>query len=46
MRFKDFLKNDTTLELHKELNPKFWKNEKLDEEVKDKLISLAMYWAE
>lgn len=46
MTFKDFLKTDTTLELHKELNPKFWKDEKLDEEVNDKLISLAMYWAE
>ena len=25
MRFKDFIKGDTTLELHKELNPKLWR---------------------
>jgi hypothetical protein len=46
MRFKDFIKGDTTLKLHKELNPKFWQDEKLDNKIKNKLISLAMYWAD
>ena len=56
MRFKDFIKGDTTLELHKDLNPKLWRCTplskdicppgKLDQEIKNKLISLAYYWAE
>jgi len=47
MRFKDFIKQDSTLELHKTLNPKFWdKDNKLDTQIRKKLISLAMYWAD
>lgn len=47
MRFKDFIKQDSTLELHKNLNSKFWdNNNKLEPEIRKKLISLAMYWAD
>ena len=46
MRFKDFIKGDTTLELHKELNPKLWRSGDLDKEVKHRLVSVAMYWAD
>jgi len=46
MRFKDFIKGDTTLELHKELNPKLWRSGDLDQEVKHRLISVAMYWSD
>lgn len=46
MRFKDFIKGDTTLELHKDLNPKFWRSGDLDQEVKHRLVSVAMYWAD
>jgi len=45
MNFKEFF-FETTLQLHKDLNPKFWQDGKLDAQVKDKLISLANYWAE
>ena len=44
MKFSDFLKKKTTLETHKELNPKLWKDEKLDEKVRKKLIDLGMYF--
>lgn len=46
MRFKDFIKGDTTLELHKDLNPKLWRSNDLDQEVKHRLVSVAMYWAD
>jgi hypothetical protein len=44
MKFSDFLKNKTTLETHKELNPKLWKDEKLDDKVRKRLIDLGMYF--
>ena len=44
MKFRDFLKNKTTIETHNELNPKLWKNEKLNNNVKEKLIDLGKYF--
>lgn len=36
----------TTLQYHKELNPVFWKNEKLKTEVRKKLLEIGKFWAE
>lgn len=46
--FKSFItEKKLTLEFHKELNPKFWnENKELDEEVKNKLLEIADAWAE
>lgn len=44
MKFKDFLKKKTTLEIHKELNPKLWKDDKLNDKVRRRLINLGMYF--
>lgn len=44
MKFKDFLKKKTTLEIHKELNPKLWKNDILDDKTREKLVNLGMYF--
>ena len=33
MRFKDFIKGDTTLELHKDLNPKLWRCTPLSKDI-------------
>lgn len=44
MKFRDFLKNKTTIETHNELNPKLWKNEKLNNDVRKKLIDLGKYF--
>jgi hypothetical protein len=35
-----------TLEYHDQLNPDFWENEKLKEEVREKLIQIGHAWAE
>ena len=46
--FKSFItEKKLTLEFHKELNSKFWnENKELDKEVKDKLLEIANAWAE
>jgi hypothetical protein len=36
----------TTLQYHKELNPLFWKNDKLKSEVRKKLVEIGKFWAE
>lgn len=36
----------TTLRYHSELNPLFWKNEKLDSKVRNRLLKIAKFWAE
>jgi len=44
MKFRDFLKNKTTIETHNELNPKLWENEKLNNNVRKKLVELGKYF--
>ncbi len=36
----------TTLQYHDELNPKFWKGEKLLSEVRKRLVEIAKFWAD
>ena len=36
--------SEITYEFHKELSPKLWKNSKLDESVRTKLLEIASFW--
>lgn len=47
-KFGDFILESVklTLQYHNELNPKFWDNSKLKQEVKDKLIEIGTTWVE
>jgi UTP:GlnB (protein PII) uridylyltransferase len=46
--FKDHLEEaaSLTLQYHDELNPKFWENDQLKEEVREKLLEIADAWIE
>ncbi|MFM2117944.1 MAG: Synechococcus phage [Bacteroidota bacterium] len=46
--FKDHLEEaaSLTLQYHDELNPKFWENDRLKEEVREKLLEIADAWIE
>ena len=46
--FKEHLEEskELTLQYHDELNPKLWKNGKLREQVKDKLLQIADVWTQ
>lgn len=35
----------TTLQYHRDLNPKFWNNKKIDQKVRTKLLEIARVWA-
>jgi hypothetical protein len=46
LKFKDFFENKITLQYHEELNPKLWKNNALDPEVRKHLLTIAESWRE
>lgn len=43
-KLKKKLKEETTLQYHQELNPKLWRDGKLKEEVRGKLLQIAATW--
>jgi hypothetical protein len=44
MKFKDFISKKLKLQTHKELNPKLWKDNELNDKVRRRLINLGMYF--
>ena len=45
LNFSRFLvESETTLQFHDELNPVLWKNDKINAEVKNRLLKLAEFW--
>lgn len=45
LNFSQFInESETTLQFHDELNPVLWKNEKINSEVRKRLLELAEFW--
>jgi hypothetical protein len=46
LNFKDFFENKLTLQYHEVLNPKLWKDNNLNPEVRKHLLKIAESWRE